>query len=197
MSALNTIGTGRVSATVKVTPPVASTQPSMPQTVAARADGANEIEVSWEAPATLGIGPVTQYKIEYSKDGALPWMELATVAGTVTRYEHTGLAPKTERHYRVSAVNKAGRGPVSTTDASATTDPQGPLSVTGPGSPSYAENGKAEVGTYTAQGPNAASARLTLGGNRCPPLHAYPFQNRRLHAQVHDSPRLREPQGRQ
>ena len=73
----------------------------------------NEIEVTWTAPADPGIGPVTQYKIEYSKDGSLPWMELATVAGTAIKYENTGLASDTTRHYRVSAVNKAGRGPAS------------------------------------------------------------------------------------
>ena len=122
VSAINTIGTGPVSATVEVTPPVAATQPSVPLTVAARADGQNEIEVTWEAPGTAGVGPVTQYKIEYSKDGMLPWMELATTAGTATKYENTGLDPDTTRHYRVSAINKAGRGPVSTDAAMATTD---------------------------------------------------------------------------
>ena len=106
-----------------MTPPVAATQPSsVPQTVVARADGQNEIEVAWAAPSNTGIGPVTQYKIEYSKDGMLPWMELATVAGTATKYENTGLAPDTTRHYRVSAVNKAGRGPASDGTAMATTD---------------------------------------------------------------------------
>ena len=70
------------------------------------------------------MAPVTQYKIEYSKDGMLPWMELATTAGTATKYENIGLAPDTTRHYRVSAVNKAGRGPASvdTDTATATTD---------------------------------------------------------------------------
>ena len=87
-------------------------------------------EVPWEVPATLGVGPVTQYKIEYSKDGALPWMELATVAGTAIKYSNTGLARGTTRHYRVSAVNKAGRGPVSgivtdTTDSTSATSKPG------------------------------------------------------------------------
>ena len=166
VSAINTIGTGPVSATVTVTAPVNGTQPDAPAGVMARADGSAEIEVSWtKVPsADTGVGPVTQYKIEYSKDSMLPWMDLATTAGTAARYEHTGLAPDTERHYRVSAVNKAGQGPVSAI-VSDTTDIEGPLSVTGPGSSSYPENGTAEVGAYTAQGPNAASARLTLDGD--------------------------------
>ena len=123
VSAINTIGTGPVSATVEVTPPVQNTQPSVPLDVAARADGSREIEVTWTAPTTAGVGPVTQYKIEYSKDGNQPWMELATTASTATKYENTGLDPDTTRHYRVSAVNEAGRGPASDGTATmATTD---------------------------------------------------------------------------
>ena len=38
------------------------------------------------------------------------------------------------------------------------------ITVTGPTSKSYPENGSAAVGTYTAMGPNAASVRWTLGG---------------------------------
>ena len=34
-------------------------------------------------------------------------MDLATTAGTAIKYENTGLASDTTRHYRVSAVNKA------------------------------------------------------------------------------------------
>ena len=122
VSAINTIGTGPVSATVSVTPPVANTQPSAPQNVAATADGSREIEVTWAAPTTQGVGPVTQYKIEYSKDGNLPWMDLATVSASALKYSNAGLAPDTTRFYRVSAVNKAGRGPVSTDAASAITE---------------------------------------------------------------------------
>ena len=50
VSAANIIGTGLVSATVTVTPPVAGTQPSEPEDVAALADGSREIEVTWGAP---------------------------------------------------------------------------------------------------------------------------------------------------
>ena len=134
VSATNTIGMGPVSVPVTVTPPVTSTQPSVPQSVAAREDGPNEIEVTWEAPATPGVGPVTQYKIEYSKDGSLPWMDLATAPASLRKYSNTGLAPDTERHYRVSAVNKAGRGPASPGDATDITamgppDQQGTLTL--------------------------------------------------------------------
>ena len=39
------------------------------------------------------------------------------------------------------------------------------LTVSGPASESYAENGTGPVATYTASGPDAASATWTLGGD--------------------------------
>ena len=105
----------------------------------AMANGSTEINLSWTAVpvANVGSGPVTQYKIEYSKDGSLPWMDLATTTVTSTndgtKYSNTGLASDTTRYYRVSAVNIAGRGPVSTTGtAHATTTLAGvPAAPTG------------------------------------------------------------------
>ena len=102
------------------------------------ANGSTEINLSWTAVpvADVGSGPVTQYKIEYSKNGMLPWMDLATTTVTSTnkgnKYSNTGLAPDTTRHYRVSAVNIAGRGPVSSTTISSTTTLAGvPAAPTG------------------------------------------------------------------
>ena len=82
----------------------------------AMADGATVINLMWEAPTNMGASDITGYVIEYSKDVMLPWMDVATTTVTTgddgTSYSDTGLAPETERHYRVSAVNILGRGPV-------------------------------------------------------------------------------------
>ena len=79
----------------------------------ATANGPNEINLTWTEPADTGAGPITGYKIEYSKNNMLPWMEVRTTNDDIM-YSNTGLAPETTRFYRVSAINIAGRGPVST-----------------------------------------------------------------------------------
>ena len=139
VSAINRIGTGPVSDTASATTPVPTAQPGMPTSVMAMADGATEIELTWTVPSNMGASDITGYVIEYSKDAMLPWMDVATTTVTTgddgTSYSDTGLAPETERHYRVSAVNNSGRGPVSTTDAAMATTalagvPEAPMGLT-------------------------------------------------------------------
>ena len=126
MSAINIIGTGVVSASsASVAPPRTDTQPAAPMTVEATPDGSTEIELEWSAVTDTaeGASPVTGYKIEYSEDNMLPWMDVATttVTGDVvtdTKYSDTGLAPDTTRFYRVSAISLAGRVRFPTGNAS-------------------------------------------------------------------------------
>ena len=66
---------------------------------------------------------MTGYRIEVSVDAGGRWADLESDTGTLeTTYAHTGLAPDSKRHYRVSAINEAGVGEVSNV-AEATTDP--------------------------------------------------------------------------
>ena len=149
VSAMNAIGMGLVSDSASVTPPVDGAQPDAPTAVAARPDGTSEIEVTWTA-GDAGASSITGYKIEYSKNNLLPWMDIATV-GNVLEYSNTGLAPGTTRYYRVSAINSIGRGPVSVTangtDHMATTTTTRPSSV--PGKPTGLT--ATAVGTTTAE----------------------------------------------
>ena len=120
VSAINTAGTGDPSSRASVIPPVANSQPAVPTAVTAMANGSTEINLSWTASAA-GASATTGYKIEYSKNNMLPWMDVGTTTVTTsddgTKYSDTGLAPGTTRYYRVSAMNSVGRGPVSATDA--------------------------------------------------------------------------------
>ncbi len=179
VSAINILGTGPVSAVTKMTPPVSGAQPDQPTGVTATPDGHSEIDLVWVAPTNAGSSAITGYKIEYSKDGNLPWMDVATV-GNVLRYNNTGLAPETTRFYRVSAVNSVGSGPFSATpavsisgtdtyntvltDHVATTERGPAFSVAGQSEERYAENGTGDVGTYTASGQNASTATWMLEG---------------------------------
>ena len=96
--------------------------PGAPTDLTATANGSAQIDLNWSAPANDGGAAITGYKIEASPDGGLAWSLLTADTGTAAAaYSHTGLAPETRRHYRVSAINEAGTSDPSNI-ASTTTD---------------------------------------------------------------------------
>ena len=121
--AINSVGTGSVSNVVSATtkaPP--ATAPTAPSGLSATASGSSQIDLSWVAPSNTGVAAIIGYQIELSADAGTNWSDLAANTGNAsTTYTHTGLSPETTRHYRVSAMNSIGTGPVSNM-AHATTD---------------------------------------------------------------------------
>ena len=108
---------------VETTPVV--TVPGAPTSLTATADGETEIDLSWTAPSDNGGVSITGYRIETSNNGS-SWSNLeANTNSASTTYTHTGLMAGDTRHYRVSAINSEGTGPVSNTD-SAITDAASP-----------------------------------------------------------------------
>ena len=101
--------------------------PFAPTGLTATASGTTAINLSWTAPPNNGGSVITGYKIEVSSNGGTSWIDhVVNTNSTSTTYDHTGLAPGTTRHYRVSAINSVGTGAASnvdnaTTDAAATT----------------------------------------------------------------------------
>ena len=96
--------------------------PFAPTGLTAMASGTTTINLSWTAPPNNGGSVITGYKIEVSADNEANWDDLdADTDDTDTTYAHTGLAPGTTRHYRVSAINSVGTGAASNVD-NATTD---------------------------------------------------------------------------
>ena len=88
--------------------------PTGPRNLHAKGDTNTEIDLSWRAPAKTGGSDITGYKIEVSTDGGDNWSDLvADTASTDTTHSHTGLTMGDTRHYRVSAINAVGTGPVS------------------------------------------------------------------------------------
>ena len=73
------------------------------------ADGQNQIDLSWDAPA-MG-GTPTSYRIDRSINGNT-WMTHVT-DHTMRTYSDMGLDSGSTYYYRVFAVNSAGTGPVS------------------------------------------------------------------------------------
>ena len=119
VSAINEIGIGAASNVANATTDAIAPDP--PTNLVATATLPTRIELTWTAPAYDGGAPIVSYRIEVSEDG-ISWGVLQASTGvSLTRYAHTGLAPGSTRHYRVSAINAAGVGLPSNT-ASATTD---------------------------------------------------------------------------
>ena len=109
VSAINTNGAGRPSNVDGTT--AGTTAPGAPTGLSATAGGANQINLTWTAPASDGGSAITGYKIESSPDGGSSWSNLVpNTTSTNTTYSDTGLAPGTTRHYRVSAINSNGAG---------------------------------------------------------------------------------------
>ncbi|MCY4566077.1 MAG: fibronectin type III domain-containing protein, partial [Gammaproteobacteria bacterium] len=100
---------------------VRSLAPGLVTGLVATANGAEAITLSWSAPEYGGSTSITGYWIEWSADGESDWYPLRTTVGTATRFTHRGLGVESTHHYRVSAINAAGKGPASA-PASATTD---------------------------------------------------------------------------
>ena len=118
--AINSAGTGTASNTASAT--TDATVPGAPTGLSATARGQSQIDLSWRTPGNDGGAPITGYRIEVSSDRGATWTVLrSNTNSTATTFPHTGLAPATTRHYRVYALNAAGRSPASNV-ANATTD---------------------------------------------------------------------------
>ena len=127
--AINVAGLGTASDIAQAT--TDATLPGAPRNLTAEADGTSQIELSWQSPSADGGAQVTGYRIEVSENAGGTWQTLvADTRSSATTYSHTGLAPASTRHYRVSAINRVGVGRASSV-ASATTDATVPDPPTG------------------------------------------------------------------
>src|SRR5881392_1485788 len=152
VSAVNSPGEGaksnEASATPNQTPPPPS-PPSAPTNLAATGSNA-QVGLTWQAPASNGGSPITNYKIY--RGGAPSTETLLTTVGAVTSYTDTAVTNGVTYYYQVSAVNNVGEGPRSN-EASATPSAAPPP----PSPPSAPQNlaatgGNAQV-TLTWQAP--------------------------------------------
>ena len=123
--AVNGEGPGRI-ARLRVQATEPERRPGSPQRLEAAAAGAEEMRLSWAAPADAGHPALTGYRIERKRPGylGLPWhavMELASPEPTA--WTDGGLAGGVTYHYRVAAVNEDGAGPWSEVAVAATEMP--------------------------------------------------------------------------
>ena len=121
VSAINEIGTSERSDVANAT--TDAVVPDRPTDLVATATEPTRIDLEWSAPAYDGGAPISGYRIEVSEDGAA-WTDLQRSTGSpLTTYAHIGLKPGSTRHYRVSAINRAGTGLPSNVASASTDDP--------------------------------------------------------------------------
>ena len=127
VAAINDAGPGAPSDTAAATTEEAAPGvPGAPTNLTATPDGETAIDLSWTAPTDTGTSAITGYRIEVSSDGGGSWSNLrANTRSTATTDTHSGLSPGSTRHYRVSAINGDGRGPVSQEASARTEDESG------------------------------------------------------------------------
>ena len=122
VSAINAGSTSEASAAAATT--LNATAPDAPTGLRAIADGTSQIGLSWSAPAIDGGSAITGYRIEVSDNGSTGWSDLVADTGnTDTSYTHTGLAPGSTPHYRVSAINAVGTSEPSEVVSTCTENP--------------------------------------------------------------------------
>ncbi|RSN05658.1 hypothetical protein DMB42_27310 [Nonomuraea sp. WAC 01424] len=103
--ARNAVGASAPSTAAAVTP-AASRPPGAPTHLRAGLPASGSVQVTWDAPADVGTGPVTGYTVTAGPGG-----KTATVTATTATI--SGLDPATAYTFTVRATNAAGTGTAS------------------------------------------------------------------------------------
>ncbi len=154
VAAVNSVGTGPVSArSAQVTPAAPLTAPAAP-TIGTPVAGNASATVNWTAPApAAGAAPVTGYVIR-TFVGTSNTVFSTTPVGNVTTSVITGLTNGTAYSFDVAATSASGAGAVSARSAQVT--PVAPVVTTAPAAPT--------IGASTA-GNASVTVRWTAPAN--------------------------------
>src|SRR5205807_2214523 len=129
--------------------------PSAPQNLAATGGNA-QVTLTWQAPASDGGSPITNYKIY--RGGAPTTETLLTTVGNVLSYTDSAVTNGVTYYYQVSAVNNRGEGRQA--DEASATPNAPPPPPSPPSAPTnlVATGGNAQVGlTWQAPASNGGS----------------------------------------
>jgi hypothetical protein len=145
--------------------------------------GFNSVSLSWTVPFSAGTSAVSDYRIEYSVDGARTWQSVSKAASTATSFTVTGLANYVPHVFRVFAINASGAGAPSSHSTVVSPSPQLPgaptnISAVNVGPRRYgvlaeftiswappASNGGAPITGYIVQSYDGALTYGTAPGN--------------------------------
>ncbi len=119
IGAINAQGTGMVS-NVDDGTTVDRATPAIPSDpLELTATSTLPVVLSWRAPADNGGEAITGYQVQWSADGQPPWTPLGERQTSTTYTDH-----HSDRHYRVSAINRVGESLPSNVVTRAATQPQ-------------------------------------------------------------------------
>ena len=113
--AVNSVGAGTASSEATATPTTTEDREDEPTTSVPKAPrnltavgGDGQVVLTWDAPASDGGAKITDY--EYRIDGRGRWI---SIGSTLTTHTVTGLVNGREYTFQVRAVNRRGKGRVS------------------------------------------------------------------------------------
>ena len=156
---------GSASAGDTTTAAVAADVPRPPGSLTATA-GNRQVALRWTAADDRGA-TITGYAYRDSTATRGKWSSWGNLAGSgasTTRATVTGLTNGRSYWFQVRAANSVGDGAASNRASATPKAPACTVTLTGPGSVSYAENGTGSVGTYTASASNCGSLTWSRGG---------------------------------
>ncbi|MCL2525813.1 MAG: fibronectin type III domain-containing protein, partial [Coriobacteriia bacterium] len=114
LRAFNANGPGTPSSSFAAVP---RTTPSAPQNLTATTNQGPTITLTWDAPASDGGSPITDYAIYQSTDSGQTWtLNGNTGSGTSTSYDPTNLDSGSTYMFAVNAINAQGNGTAAYTD---------------------------------------------------------------------------------
>ncbi len=130
VAAVNGAGAGVWSSFSPIVTP--RTTPAVPTSVAGTA-GNGQVLLNWAAPSSNGGSTITDYTIQYSRNGGTSWSTFAHSPSTATAATVTGLTNGTSYLFQVAAVNIVGTSSQSMSSAAVTprTIPGVPSSIVG------------------------------------------------------------------
>ena len=111
LRAVNDVGDGAESAMVEATVPDVPGRPGKPSRVGTATR--SSITIEWTAPSSTGGAAITDYIVQYRTSGS--WTTVDDGTSTNRTATVTQLAANTDYEFRVTAVNMAGPGSVSST----------------------------------------------------------------------------------
>jgi titin len=94
--------------------------PGVPRNVDQDGESKTTIGVKWEAPGDSGGAAITDYVVEFRKQGASAWTVFADGVSDAKVATVKGLSSNTTYDFRVAAVNRVGTGGYSGTLSHAT-----------------------------------------------------------------------------
>lgn len=158
VAAVNAAGSGSATSAVSSKP---YTTPGDPGSLAASVTSGTAT-VTWQAPASTGGSPITDYSIGYKLSSESTWSTWAHAASTSTTASISGLTSGADYDFRVAAVNAAGAGSfVSTVNLTATPGAQS-VTLTWP-APSF--TGSVALDHYEVEYKRSADSTWTTFNN--------------------------------